>query len=368
MNKVSKNFERREITAPVLVPEEVDYHGHIYNDEEVYKACRNYQEKCGKSSLQHRFELSKDDADFVEHYIAPADMTFTDEVGEILVKKGTWLATMKVKNDTLWERVKEGSFTGFSIQAMCKSLKLEKAKVAGRAASEEGVKATKRLFDIDFSDEDHHVALVDEAANATKVLVVKAKHSPDNPVNPESPADPASVNINKDDNLMTIEELQKEKELLETKVQEMDALSKQKADLEVELEDLRKAKEAQASVEAELETLRKEKDAREVSELISKSKEYKADEPESFALILQKCKKSLNEGEYEVLSKQLQKLSNIEKSEKFLKDVGEGSTTEEVIAKSKDAKFYEKRQAYIEEGMTPADASKKARIELEQSK
>lgn len=371
MNRVSRDLEKREITAPVLVPDEVDYHGHVYNKEEVHKACRNYQDNCQKASIQHQIDITKSTAHFVEHYIAPADMTFQTDEGEILVKEGTWMATMKISNDHLWEDVQKGKFTGFSIKAVSRSLEVEKAKVAGRAAAEKGVIAEKQLFDIDFSKEDHHVALVDEAANATKVLVVKAKHSPDNPVTkPDDPVIPESVNQNKEDKM----DLEKEnKDLLDqNKVQvekneelnsQLEEISKAKEAQEAKIEELKKAKEAQ---EAKIEELQKEKEQREVAELVVKAKEMKADEPEQFATILQKCKYSLEEDQYEALCKQLNKLANIEDNAEFLKEVGEGKGSEEQLEKNKDKKFYERREELIKEGKPRHEASKIARQELEQ--
>jgi len=47
----------------------------------------------------------------LESYLAPTDFS----VGELAVKKGTWLLAVRVLSDELWERVKSGDLTGFSI-------------------------------------------------------------------------------------------------------------------------------------------------------------------------------------------------------------------------------------------------------------
>jgi hypothetical protein len=109
--------ERREITAPVLVPEVVDAHGEIYSEEEVLKACRNFNAVCMKTNLQHMYQMEDDAAKFIESYVTPADMN----VEGVIIKKGSWVATMKVKNDSLWQAVKEGEFTGFSIGCMAQT-------------------------------------------------------------------------------------------------------------------------------------------------------------------------------------------------------------------------------------------------------
>ena len=172
----SLNPDLQEFSAPVLVPDFADYHDDILSEVEVRKACRNYQATCKKASLEHSLDLSVDQASFVEHYITPGPMQITQPDGEVVdVRKGTWMATMHIKSKKLWEHVKDGLFTGFSIQASCMKQNISKARTAGDQAEKEGHVAKKRLFDLDFSKEEHHVSLVGEAANATQVLVMKSK-------------------------------------------------------------------------------------------------------------------------------------------------------------------------------------------------
>jgi DNA adenine methylase len=47
----------------------------------------------------------------VESYLAPSALT----VGETPIKQGTWLLGVRVLSDALWQDVKEGRLTGFSI-------------------------------------------------------------------------------------------------------------------------------------------------------------------------------------------------------------------------------------------------------------
>jgi hypothetical protein len=348
--------EKREFIAPVLVPDEVDYHSHSYSEEEVHKACRNYQSTCGKANLQHDFDLAKDSAEFVEHYIAPTEMHFAD--ADITVKKGTWLATMKIKNDSLWQDVKDGKFTGFSISANCLSRKVQKSKVAGSAAGEEGFEVEKRLFDMDFSKEEHHVALVDEAANATRVLVLKAKEPKQKEVTmtlEEKAAQEALIKAN-------LQKEQKELEVKKAKEVELETLKKAKADQDTELEELRKAKKQADADKVELEELKKAKEVAETAELVKKATDLKADDADVFGALLRKCKYSLEASEYEVLVKQLEKLENIEKNKEILAPKGEANA--ENVQKSLDEKIMKRRQEHIDAGVMRHEASKKARQEI----
>jgi len=351
--------EKREMTAPVLVPEAVDFHGHIYDEEEVFKACRNYRDNCDRANLQHLFDVTTKSAEFVEHYLTPAEMTFGEGDDAITVKKGTWLATMRFSNDAIWEDVKEGKFTGFSISADCMSRKIQKSKIAGGAAGEEGIVVEKRLFDMDFSKDEHHVALVDEAANATKVLVLKRKQiNKEDPMllTPEEIAAKEAVMKAKIAKDLEKETLQKSKDL------EFETLKKQKLADDAELETLRKAKVEAAEQTLELESLKKEKSDKETAELIVKAKEFKADDADVFGLILKKCKYSLEGAEYETLLKQLDKLKNIAKNKEVLDPLGDSNP--EKVTKSLDDKIGAKRKELIDGGMMAHEASRKARHEV----
>jgi hypothetical protein len=367
-HKTQIDQERMEITAPVLVPDEVDYHGDIYDAEAVYKACRNYQANCRKAYLQHSFEIGPETSEFVEHYVTPADMTIATTKGDVLVKKGTWLATMKFKNPKLWQSVKQGKYTGFSIGGRAKSIEIEKSKVSGRKAAEEGTKVKNRLFDFDFSLDHHHVSLVDEAANATEVLVLKAKDISDIPsdINIEQKEDDMSLEDKKVKKLLKakveadakIEELEKAKE---EQAKQLEEVEKAKADLESANSELEKAKEEQAKQLEEVEKARVAK-AKEVA--VEKAKSLKADDADKFGEILYKCKELLVDEEYETLVKQLEKLSNIEDNAEFLKNKGEAEGAEDKFDKSDE--ILKRRQKYIsEDGLAPREASKKARLEVE---
>ena len=106
--------ELREITAPVLIPEQVDSHGDIYSHEVVHKACRDFTDRCNNPNVQHTTDnVSTDTMEFVECYITKCDM----QIGDKIIKEGTWMATAKIHDLDLWEAVKQEQFTGFSVHA-----------------------------------------------------------------------------------------------------------------------------------------------------------------------------------------------------------------------------------------------------------
>jgi len=104
--------ELREVTGIVLVPEEVDLHGDIYSEDEIHKAMISFNTLCRNTRLQHSVDAG---AQVIESYQVKSD----DIIGGKLVKKGSWLITMKLPEEE-WAMVKNGLFTGFSIGCMAR--------------------------------------------------------------------------------------------------------------------------------------------------------------------------------------------------------------------------------------------------------
>lgn len=110
----SINKDKRLFTAVVLRPNTPDAHGDIYDEEVVEKACHDYNEFCRQGNIQHLIQTSL--VVPVESWVAKADM----QLGDGTIKKGDWVMTARVDDDTIWEMCKKGEFKGFSIG--CKSL------------------------------------------------------------------------------------------------------------------------------------------------------------------------------------------------------------------------------------------------------
>lgn len=108
----SLNEELKQATFIVMVPNEVDLHGDICSEEEVRKACFNFNKYSQRANLFHLVET--DSFEFAESYIAPTDMI----LGEREVQKGTWLCTVQCLDDDLWTLIKSGDINGVSIGAM----------------------------------------------------------------------------------------------------------------------------------------------------------------------------------------------------------------------------------------------------------
>lgn len=96
----------------VMVPDEEDLHGDITSAEEIAKACHNFNKFCRKANLYHLVET--DAFDIAESYIAPVEM----QIGEEVIKAGTWLALIQANDDDLWAGIESGDVAGLSIGAL----------------------------------------------------------------------------------------------------------------------------------------------------------------------------------------------------------------------------------------------------------
>lgn len=109
------NEELRLVTGIVLEPEVTDGQGDIYDEEEIRKAAHKFMaDYLGQGNGVMHKSYGSAALRIVESYIAPVD--FQLEGGE--VKKGTWMMSTIVKDDTLWAAIKKGEITGYSIRGL----------------------------------------------------------------------------------------------------------------------------------------------------------------------------------------------------------------------------------------------------------
>jgi len=97
----------------VLEPDEVDAQKDTVDVEAIeraaYRFLANYNRATQLGVLHTIF--GENGIDLVESWTAKTDF----KLGKEMVKKGTWLMSVKVLDDVLWKKVKKGEITGFSI-------------------------------------------------------------------------------------------------------------------------------------------------------------------------------------------------------------------------------------------------------------
>ena len=114
--------EKRVATFVVLEPQyedglTSDLHSDWYSESDVFDAMLNFNRFCYKASLFHLIETEA--VEFVESYCTKVDCI----LGDRYIRKGTWLASIYCPpgnevSDSVWNGIKNGTFTGLSIQCM----------------------------------------------------------------------------------------------------------------------------------------------------------------------------------------------------------------------------------------------------------
>jgi hypothetical protein len=104
--------ELKQVTYVAMIPDHTDLHGDYTSENEVRKAKESFNKSMMRANLFHL--VMTDTFDVIESYLAPCDMVLNDQ----FVKKSTWLMTLQVHDDTLWQMIKDDEVTGISIGAL----------------------------------------------------------------------------------------------------------------------------------------------------------------------------------------------------------------------------------------------------------
>ena len=107
---VKMDADNHYVTGIVYEPMEEDSHGNYMTAEEITKAAYWFSKNGDKVDLQHSFE-PLNNATVVENWVAKADFKIGDEI----VKEGTWLMTVEVADEGVWDSIEKGDITGFSM-------------------------------------------------------------------------------------------------------------------------------------------------------------------------------------------------------------------------------------------------------------
>lgn len=120
----STNEALRQATFLVLEPQDEDMttsdlHGDWYSEEDVFKACRAFNDTEQKANLLHMIDTNG--FRFIESYVTLGAF----DLGDSHIKKGSWLATIQCEADYIWEGILDGTFNGLSIQCYARTEDLE---------------------------------------------------------------------------------------------------------------------------------------------------------------------------------------------------------------------------------------------------
>lgn len=98
------------VTGIVYEPMVEDTDGNYMTAEEIEKAAHWFMKHGGDVDIQHCFQKAEG-VDVVESFVAKSDMEMEGQK----ISKGTWIMTMEVENDSVWNAISKGEITGFSM-------------------------------------------------------------------------------------------------------------------------------------------------------------------------------------------------------------------------------------------------------------
>ena len=107
--------EKKIVYSVVLEPDEVDFHGDTVSVDEIEEAAHGYAMSPMVVGEGHLREAK---ARPVETFIHNPEVVKD-------VKPGSWVMAVKINDDALWEMVKNGELTGFSIGATARRVAVE---------------------------------------------------------------------------------------------------------------------------------------------------------------------------------------------------------------------------------------------------
>lgn len=122
--RIAKADKAKQIVyGLVYEPDVEDAHGDTMTAEEIEKAAHGFMERQNTYNIDKQHDLDADKGYVVESYIAPVDM----ELGDQEIKKGSWVAGVKVTDADTWTAIEKGEITGFSMWGVGKREKIEEA-------------------------------------------------------------------------------------------------------------------------------------------------------------------------------------------------------------------------------------------------
>lgn len=112
--KIMKADKMKQIVyGVVLEPDSIDSQDDYMTPDDIEETAHNYMENFRIVGSQHSKGIQ---AVPVESYIAPMDLHFDGgDNGPQVVKKGSWILGVKVKDPKEWDKVMNGDYTGYSV-------------------------------------------------------------------------------------------------------------------------------------------------------------------------------------------------------------------------------------------------------------
>ena len=151
--------DKQRITGPVMVPykkilrqdENKEYYMGWFSEQTIIDCAQNYLRKGRNRSgnLQHLEEYTKDFYVFESWIVEDPTNDKCNALGFKDIPKGTWFVTYQVTNKDKWNEIKNGSYSGFSVEI--------DAALFNSVVTEEDIKSI--VFDSVMTDDEKELKL-----------------------------------------------------------------------------------------------------------------------------------------------------------------------------------------------------------------
>ena len=106
--------DERIVCGIVYEPDTEDAQGDSASEDEIRKACYYFMEKTRQFKVMHKGKPAK--IEILENYLAPQDLTISGRK----IKKGSWVLVTRILDKKVWQDIKAGKLTGYSMAGYAK--------------------------------------------------------------------------------------------------------------------------------------------------------------------------------------------------------------------------------------------------------
>jgi DNA adenine methylase len=107
--KTDADEDEHIVAGIVYEPDTIDAQGDEASEEEIRKAAYRFMEDGVEFKVNHKGKPVE--VTVLESYIAPQDLLIAKQK----VKKGSWVLITRVVDDDIWQDIKDGKLTGYSM-------------------------------------------------------------------------------------------------------------------------------------------------------------------------------------------------------------------------------------------------------------
>lgn len=201
---LSLDDDKRTVTGAILVPDlkihrngrggEPDY-DIMFSADTIEKVSQHYMKHFNQKEVTTDHANKANDVTLTEQWIViDSEVDKTNALGLDKLPVGTWVGTMLIEDDTIWNEVKQGKFKGFSIEGILEPVELQEQinlkEIIMTKANKviEDLKVKLGIVEAVVAEIDEPAAEVEvEAADEVETVEVEASESEEAPVEEAEP-------------------------------------------------------------------------------------------------------------------------------------------------------------------------------------